>query len=143
MQECEEGYFVNPSFTNNTWECIPSDGLITVEPILDDSDSASAPFDIFEAMPLSPFDIDDYLRRPNVCPVNGFDICTNQDPAVPTPDTEPTENPLGICRCAGEYWVSQGCSYGWKCDGNGNGGEYKGCEVTKYLQFITNLVRYL
>lgn len=68
------------------------------------------------------------LMLPLLC---SYDICVvpGATPA-PLPDGPVTENPLGECRCDGEYWISEGCSYGFKCDSNMEiGGEYKFCEV--------------
>lgn len=50
------------------------------------------------------------------CPVGGYNICPSEDTATtPDPDTI-TENPLGECRCEGELWVSEGCSYAYTCN---------------------------
>ena len=106
---------------------MPQNGLPTVVPIIERGGFENAPFSLFETEDLV---VVDESRRQHACPQGGYDICVNDEPADTTPATVPTENPLGNCRCAGEYWVAKGCSYGWRCDGNGNGGEYKSCQVS-------------
>ncbi|TRY74637.1 hypothetical protein TCAL_15615, partial [Tigriopus californicus] len=62
-----------------------------------------------------------------ICP-GAFNVCPsdNIDPP-PNPDNI-TENPLGTCRCNGELWVSEGCSYGFYCNDTMDiGGEMKAC----------------
>ena len=83
-------------------------------------------------------DRDDDSDRLKRCPVGGYNICpaTSSTPA-PTldPDTV-TENPLGTCRCNGELWVAEGCSYGFVCDDTAEKGGYlKNCpEVRKIIR---------
>ena len=68
-------------------------------------------------------------RRASKCPVGGFDVCPSPN-IEPIPDIDSiTQNPLGTCRCNGELWVSEGCSYGFYCDNTKDiGGDIKICE---------------
>ena len=113
-------------------------GLPTVRTILDvdlNMESAGDSFDLFAADPSKQND-----RRINVCPADGFDICVGDYPPAPTPDTVPTENPLGTCRCDGEWWVSQGCSYGWRCGMDGNPGDFLICSVSYHLYKLVTCI---
>ena len=48
---------------------------------------------------------------------------------APAPDPADVDsNPLGECRCDGELWVSEGCSYAFYCNSSlPIGGEYTSC----------------
>jgi hypothetical protein len=73
--------------------------------------------------------------------VGGFDICPSNatDETTPDPDTV-TDNPLGRCRCDGELWISEGCTYGFYCDSAmENGGEYLGCPAVRLISLPSNL----
>ena len=71
------------------------------------------------------------------CPVGGFDLCPSTEVApIPNPD-DVTSNPLGTCRCNGELWVSEGCSYGFYCDDTKEiGGELKTCEPVSFKSYV-------
>ena len=68
-----------------------------------------------------------------VCPPGGINFFTGYDinstPAPLDPD-EVTGNPIGTCHCEGEFWMAEGCKYGFICDPAAeNGGEYISCPV--------------
>ncbi len=49
-----------------------------------------------------------------ICPVNGYTIdCAT---GITTTPGSITENPLGQCKCNGELWVSEGCTFAYMCD---------------------------
>ena len=63
-----------------------------------------------------------------VCPVNGYNVCPGGVPSVPPAPEDVTSNPLGTCRCNGEVWLSEGCTYAFVCDsGMDIGGTYFSC----------------
>lgn len=48
---------------------------------------------------------------------------------APAPPTEVTKNPLGDCHGDGEFWLAEGCNYGYYCSSGGPNpdGEYLYC----------------
>lgn len=69
-------------------------------------------------------------RSEHNCPPGGFHVCPFDGTTDLTPPTEVTGNPLGVCRCDGEIWLSEGCSYGFYCNSSIEdiGGEYLYCD---------------
>lgn len=64
-----------------------------------------------------------------VCP-GAFNVCPSDEVDPPPNPENITDNPLGTCRCNGELWVSEGCSYGFYCNDTMEiGGELKTCEA--------------
>ena len=92
---------------------------------------------------LSVIDHEDVLYNPDIlnervvvtCPVGGYDICPS-DEIASTPNPEDvTDNPLGTCRCNGELWVAEGCSFGFVCDDTNPdaGGYLKNCPAVRQV----------
>ena len=106
---------MSPEFSSETWSCLTS-GI----PLDDEEDPEG--------------------RKLNRCPFpDGGDLCTGDgySPA-PTPVQPVLENPLGECRCDGELWVSEGCSFAYYCNSNqANGGQYIDCPVSKTVSLQT------
>ena len=104
-QKCEQDEFLATNFADEHWECrkIGGEGGLVNDELEE--------------------------RELTRCPVGGYDICPWLGTPAPTPDpSQVTENPLGTCRCDGELWVSEGCSYGFYCNETlPNGGELKIC----------------
>ncbi len=68
-----------------------------------------------------------------LCPASGYLTCPNVT-VDPPPSTVPTTNPLGLCHCEDEVWISDGCRYAWQCgnDPHNSNGQYWECpEVIK------------
>ena len=113
------GEYLVVDIENKHWFC-NKNGQEPVDPNPLEADS------VFD---LSEFGIDTNAfesRALTRCPVGGYNVCPNQSgtPApVPNPD-DVTSNPLGTCRCNGELWVSEGCSYGFYCDDTQEKGGY-------------------
>ena len=137
-QKCEPGYFLVVDIANKQWMCqqtglapIPKKKENAVEYFL------SSVYDV-ESIGVDTYVIED--RRLTRCPVDGFNVCPSQSgtPApIPNPD-DVDSNPMGICRCNGELWVSEGCSYGFYCDDTQEkGGFLKTCpEVSVFCIFL-------
>ena len=51
-------------------------------------------------------------------------MCPSTETAPPPNPDDVTENPLGPCRCNGELWISEGCSFGFFCDDSEDIGGY-------------------
>ena len=62
------------------------------------------------------------------CPKGGYNVCPSDVTAPPPIPEDVTSNPLGTCRCNGEIWISEGCTYGFYCDDTKDiGGELLVC----------------
>lgn len=143
-KECDVGEFLLVNVEQGTWAC-QVNGPLPIDPgfvrasevnmiMIDankDSSAAISLKDIARDISLLENAEDKALVR---CPVGGFDLCPSVDVA-PIPDPEDiTGNPMGTCRCNGELWVSEGCSYGFLCDDTKDiGGSIKTCDPGTYL----------
>ena len=139
FQKCPDGEFLVTDFKNKQWFCNKNGQIPTDPPHLDNV--------VESAFDLSDFGIDTYEgdddRILTRCPVGGYNICPTLE-STPAPTLDPnsvTENPLGTCRCNGELWVSEGCSYGFYCNDTLEiGGELKNCPTVCIHAIIQNLI---
>ncbi|TRY75788.1 hypothetical protein TCAL_01295 [Tigriopus californicus] len=106
LRTCEEDEFLVPNFKERTWHCLKN-GLVP-PPDHRELDDEFDP-DVFESLSYE----DRILLR---CPVSGYNLCPSNETAPPPNPDDVTENPLGTCRCNGELWVAEGCSFGFYCN---------------------------
>lgn len=131
FKQCEEDEFLVPNFKERNWYCLKDGGgPITIPPPPTTTAAANMEFD--------PEDWQDLLSPDNRillrCPVSGYNLCPSNETAPPPNPDDVTENPLGTCRCDGELWVSEGCSYGFYCNSSSPiGGSLKICEEDTVL----------
>lgn len=71
-------------------------------------------------------------RDEHVCPPGGYHVCPS-DGADTTPSNV-DGNPLGVCRCDGEIWLSEGCTFAFHCNSSieDMGGEYIDCPPVRF-----------
>ena len=104
FQACPDGQALFTSFQHGYWECRDYE---------------------FPSVSVT----DDDGRIIILVPKCGYDVCPSDNVAsTVAPPDEITSNPMGTCRCDGEIWLSEGCSYAFSCDSSmENGGEYIAC----------------
>lgn len=108
FQSCPPGEVVQADFAHDSWTCVS-------ESLLSSSEGEEE----------EGLDEKVIIR----CPISSYNICPSDNIATTVaPPDEITGNPMGTCRCDGELWLAEGCSYAFHChSAKPNGGDYIAC----------------